>query len=162
LNSRCALVPREVSSTASNVNSARRPLVSKPAVCKGTLMVTLLAALLVSAPSPAGAQLKNEMVGAGILSPIAVVPDPMIPGVIYVVEQQGIVRVLRNGFIALSVPFIDLRGTVASGGERGLLGMAFSPDLASGRVYFNFTNAFGHTVIARFKRSARNQLTLDP
>jgi glucose/arabinose dehydrogenase len=48
-------------------------------------------------------------------------------------------------------------------GERGLLGLAFAPDYgASGRFYVNFTNPQGHTVIARFRRSAANPLVADP
>jgi glucose/arabinose dehydrogenase len=51
-------------------------------------------------------------------------------------------------------PFIDLRAVISTGGERGLFGMAFDPDPAAGRVFFNFTDAHGHTVIARFRRLA--------
>jgi glucose/arabinose dehydrogenase len=51
--------------------------------------------------------------------------------------------------------FLDLRAAIAFGGERGLLGLAFAPDYAtSGRFFVNFTNPAGHTVIARFRRSA--------
>ena len=50
----------------------------------------------------------------------------------------------------------------SSGGERGLLGMAFAPDYASsGRFFVNFTNTAGHTVVARFRRSA-DPLVADP
>ena len=42
-------------------------------------------------------------------------------------------------------------------GERGLLGLALAPDYpVSGRLYVNFTNPQGHTVVARFLRSAGN------
>jgi glucose/arabinose dehydrogenase len=52
-----------------------------------------------------------------------------------------------------------LRGSISSGGERGLLGLAFPPDAAaSGRVFLNFTNPDGHTVIARFTRAADGKL----
>jgi glucose/arabinose dehydrogenase len=47
-----------------------------------------------------------------------------------------------------------------SGGERGLLGMAFSPDVVSGRVFFNFTNPNGDTVVARFRRTS--SFVVDP
>ena len=50
---------------------------------------------------------------------------------------------------------------MSSGGERGLLGLAFPPDSpATGRFYVNFTNTSGHTVVARFRRSA-NPLVAD-
>src|SRR5690606_21589044 len=44
-----------------------------------------------------------------------------------------------------------------------LLGMAFAPDAGtSGRFFVNFTNADGHTVIARFTRAPATALTVDP
>ncbi len=62
-------------------------------------------------------------------------------------------RVLPNDFL-------DLRGAISSGGERGLLGMAFAPDANTGRLFVNFTNASGNTVVARFRRST--PLAADP
>ena len=121
----------------------------------------LLAACLLAVPSTSLAQLRSELVAGGILRPLAIVPDPLIPGVLYVPEQGGLIRVVRDG-ITQRDPFLDLRGTIISGGEFGLLGMAFSPDVASGRVFVNFTNVWHHTVIARFERSARNPLVADP
>ena len=51
--------------------------------------------------------------------------------------------------------FLDLTGLVATGGERGLLGLAFHPDYASnGFFYVNYTNTAGNTVIARYHVSA--------
>ena len=48
-------------------------------------------------------------------------------------------------------------------GERGLLELAFPPDYASsGRLFVNCTNASGHTVVARFRRSLANPLRADP
>jgi glucose/arabinose dehydrogenase len=62
----------------------------------------------------------------------------------------------------LATDFLDLRGSITSGGERGLLGLAFPPDSAtSGRFYVNFTNPSGHTVVARFQRSS-NPFVADP
>jgi glucose/arabinose dehydrogenase len=113
-------------------------------------------------PSLAFAQLRAELLASGFSNPVAFVLDPAVPGVAYVVEQVGVVRVIIAGS-TLPTPFIDLRSVVLNGGERGLLGMAFPPDAAqTGRVFFNFTNAAGHTVIARFRRTAANPLVLDP
>jgi glucose/arabinose dehydrogenase len=51
--------------------------------------------------------------------------------------------------------FLDLTGLISTGGERGLLGMAFHPDyLDNGYFYVNYTNTSGHTVIARYQVSA--------
>ncbi|MEZ4800434.1 MAG: PQQ-dependent sugar dehydrogenase [Flavobacteriales bacterium] len=51
--------------------------------------------------------------------------------------------------------FIDVNNLTSSGGERGLLGMAFDPNyLSNGRFYINYTNSSGNTVIARYTVSA--------
>ena len=58
--------------------------------------------------------------------------------------------------------FLDIRAVVSAGGERGLLGFAFAPDAAmSRRFYVNFTNLDGHTVIARYTRTAEGAVEPD-
>src|SRR5262249_26534807 len=80
----------------------------------------------------------------------------------FVVEQGGRIRPLVNGAIA-TTDFLDLSGTITSGGERGLLGLAFAPDYATSRRFFvNFTDQSGNTVVARFLRDATNPLLADP
>jgi glucose/arabinose dehydrogenase len=69
---------------------------------------------------------------------------------LYVVEQGGRIRIVRNGQIQ-ATPFIDISGRLSTGGERGLLGLAFHPGFASnGRFYVNYTNPSGDTHIAEF------------
>jgi glucose/arabinose dehydrogenase len=105
--------------------------------------------------------LRAQVHVSGLTSPIAFVQDPVDPAVQYVVEQAGRIRAFRSGTL-LPADFLDLRGAVRSGGEQGLLGMAFSPDYAStGRFYVNFTNTAGATVVSRFRRSA-NPVVADP
>lgn len=90
---------------------------------------------------------------SGLSSPVAFVQDPSQPTVQFVVEQAGRIRVIQNGAL-LTTPFLDITSVVGSGGERGLLGLAFAPDYAtSGRFWVNFTNVSGNTVVARFLRS---------
>lgn len=72
------------------------------------------------------------------------------------VEQAGTVRIVTDGRV-LEPPFLDIRDRVASGGERGLLGLAFPPDhLASGRLYVDYTDRDGNSVLARYRRSSAN------
>jgi glucose/arabinose dehydrogenase len=104
-------------------------------------------------PSSAWAQLRTEVVASGFTRPVAVVPDPAIPNVLYVVEQGGLIKVIQGGQVQ-AAPFLDLTQAVSKGGEQGLLGMAFSPNVATGRVFVNFTNTNGDTVVARFVRTA--------
>ena len=114
----------------------------------GAILLIAVAAFL---PTAADAQIRTQQIVSGLAQPLAFVPDPALPNVFYIVQQGGLVRVLVNGQLQAE-PFVDLRGAISTGGERGLLGMAFAPDAASGRVYFNFTNPSGDTVIARFQR----------
>ncbi len=51
--------------------------------------------------------------------------------------------------------FLDVTGLISTGGERGLLGLAFHPNyLENGYFYLNYTNTSGNTVIARYQVSA--------
>ena len=115
----------------------------------------LLAFLFGLVPGPAAAQLRTSVVATGFVNPVAFVMDPIDPATFYVVEQRGTIRSLRSGVVSATL-FLDLRGQLSSGGERGLLGLAFPPDaVTSRRFYVNFTNPDGHTVVARFTRDAQ-------
>ena len=59
----------------------------------------------------------------------------------FVIEQAGTVRVFDNNpAITVSSPFIDISGRLTSGGETGLLGMAFHPNFPfDPRVYLSYT-----------------------
>lgn len=116
------------------------------------LSLTVLIALI-GLPTTAQAQVRAQIVATGFTNPLALVMDPADPSTFYVVEQRGTIRTLRGGVVSPAI-FLDLRGQISSGGERGLLGMAFPPDTATSRRFFvNFTNADGHTVIARYTRN---------
>jgi glucose/arabinose dehydrogenase len=98
-------------------------------------------------------RVRAQVYASGFSSPVAFVQDPLDRSVQFVVEQVGRIRVVRSGTV-LTTDFLDLRGAVLAGGERGLLGLAFAPDAASGRFFVNFTDRSGDTVVARFRRSA--------
>jgi glucose/arabinose dehydrogenase len=117
--------------------------------------------MLLAVAAPASAQLRLDPYVSGLNAPIEFVQDPSTPSLQYVVEQGGTIRVIQNG-VLLPTPFLNVSAVISSGGERGLLGLAFPPDYAlSGRFFVNFTNTSGNTVVARFKRSA-NALVADP
>ena len=120
--------------------------------------LVLVLFLLLSFPISARAQVRTQLVATGLVNPVAFVVDPGDPSTFYVVEQRGTIRQVRNNTVAQS-PFLDLRSSILSGGERGLLGMAFAPDaVESRRFYVNFTNLNGDTVVARFTRRADGQV----
>jgi glucose/arabinose dehydrogenase len=134
-----------------NLNLASIPLRRAAILC----LVCLLG------PSVASAQLRLTTYVSGLSSPVGMVQDPTNASVQFVVEQAGSIRVVQGGVLQ-SASFLDIRSVVLNGGERGLLGLAFAPDYAtSGRFFVNFTNANGHTVIARFVRSSTNALLAD-
>jgi glucose/arabinose dehydrogenase len=112
--------------------------------------------------SPAVAQLESHVIVSGLSSPVAFVQDPSLADTQYVVEQGGRIRTIQNGEAA-APDFLDLRDSISSGGERGLLGLAFAPDYAtSGRFFVDFTNPNGDTVVARYRRSGASPRQADP
>lgn len=73
---------------------------------------------------------------------------------LFVVEQAGRVRVLREGAF-LPEPFLDIADRVSSGGERGLLSLAFHPDFAANGAFFlYFTDPVGDTRVERWNVSS--------
>jgi hypothetical protein len=59
---------------------------------------------------------------------------------VFVVDQRGVVRVLKNGRLTT---FIDVRSRVEAGGERGLLSIAFHPKFATNHRFFLYYTAAG-------------------
>jgi glucose/arabinose dehydrogenase len=111
--------------------------------------------------APAFGQLRGDVYVTGLSQPLAFIQDPSNARIQYVVEQRGWIRVVNNGMLE-PVEFLNLTSEVSTGGERGLLGLAFAPDYGvTGRCFVNFTNRSGHTVIARFVRSAGRPLVAD-
>lgn len=115
-----------------------------------TLSLTVALAL-VTALRPSAATLPSgfteSIVASGLTAPVTMqfAPD----GRLFVLEQAGTVRVIQNGTL-LPTPFISL--SVASGGDRGLLGIAFDPLFATEPwVYLSYTVATPspHNVVAR-------------
>lgn len=128
-------------------------------ICVALGLVMALCATTAQGQSPT--DLAVVPYATGFTTPVAIVQDPGNRAVQYVVQQNGVVRVIQSGSV-LTTPFLTVSG-IAVGGEQGLLGMALAPDYpTSGRFYVNFTNAQGHTVVARFRRSTGNPLVADP
>ncbi|HZC99276.1 MAG TPA: PQQ-dependent sugar dehydrogenase [Actinomycetes bacterium] len=120
-----------------------------------------------SQPSRSGdlskARVRLDLV-ARLSSPVGMAVRKGDPA-LYVIEQSGRLRALRDGKLD-PTPVLDVSSLVASGGERGLLGIAFSPD---GRyLYLDYTDVDGNTHVAEFamrgarpdQASRRNLLTV--
>ena len=83
---------------------------------------------------------------------------------LFVVEQSGAVRIVRDGRV-LPRPFLDLRERVMFAGESGLLSIAFAPDYpSSGLLYafFNQRGGFGDSRIAEFRRDGADPDVVNP
>jgi len=75
---------------------------------------------------------------------------------VFVVEQNGRIRVLRAGKVR-PAPFLDIASRVTAGGEQGLLSMAFAPDYAkTRRFYVNYTDRAGVQRVVEYRRSKSN------
>jgi glucose/arabinose dehydrogenase len=89
---------------------------------------------------------------SGLSSPVYVTTAPGDPDTLYVVEQAGAIRIVRGGKIAGT--FLDVRRLVKSGGEQGLLSMAFSPQYASNHLfYISYTDVHGNSRVVRYRTS---------
>src|SRR5206468_1494346 len=94
---------------------------------------------LFAAPAVSAGDLRTQLYASGFVNPVAFVQDPTDRSRQFVVEQGGHIRIISNGAV-MPGDFLNLSGVIVSGGERGLLGMAFAPDYAaSGRFFVNFT-----------------------
>lgn len=70
---------------------------------------------------------------------------------LFIVEQGGIIKILNSNGTVNPTPFLNITSQVSTGGEKGLLGLAFHPNYASnGFFYTNHTNTSGNTVITKY------------
>lgn len=92
-------------------------------------------------------------VATGFSSPVDIVnagDDRM-----FIVEQDGTIKILNSDFTTVSDDFLDIDSQVGSGGEQGLLGMAFHPDYANnGYFYVHYTKNNGDSRVSRFTVSS--------
>ncbi|HEU5261791.1 MAG TPA: PQQ-dependent sugar dehydrogenase [Gemmatimonadales bacterium] len=106
-------------------------------------------------PPPPGetGNLELQLVASGLSDPLHLTA-PAGDARLFIVEQEGRIRIVRNGLL-LATPFLDLTALVGAGGERGLLGLAFHPNYAAnGYFYVNYTENNGDTRIERYTVSA--------
>jgi glucose/arabinose dehydrogenase len=88
---------------------------------------------------------------AGFTQPVSITHASDGSGRLFVVQQNGQVRIIRNGILS-ATPFLNISTRISTGGERGLLGLAFPPDFATKQYfYINYTNSVGNIVVARYR-----------
>jgi len=98
--------------------------------------------------------LTARLVASGFRDPLDLQAAPGDRERLYVVEQGGRIRIIRGGQVQPAA-FLDLSSRISSGGERGLLGLAFHPQFAANRRFFvNYTDPRGDTHIAEFRATS--------
>ena len=113
-------------------------------------------------PLPPGLTLKlDPFITTGLNAPVFLT-QPLNDGRIFVVEQAGRIRVIRNGALQ-TTPFLDISSRVLSGGERGLLSVAFHPQYATNHFFYVYftTQTNGDIRIERFTATSNPEVA-DP
>ena len=106
--------------------------------------------------------LKLQTVTKSLSAPILLTAPPGDASRLFVVEQGGTIKILERTSGTELGTFLTITG-ITSGGERGLLGLAFDPQYDSnGRFYVHYTDTTGTIIIARFLASATNPNVADP
>jgi glucose/arabinose dehydrogenase len=106
----------------------------------GVLLAAAAAALPGAAcASGQQAQFHLHLVVSGLDSPTFAGAPRSEPGRLYVTERPGVIRVIDNGRLR-GQPFLDIRSRVRSGGEQGLLSIAFHPNYAKNHRFFIYFN----------------------
>ncbi|MBY0564024.1 MAG: PQQ-dependent sugar dehydrogenase [Hyphomonadaceae bacterium] len=110
--------------------------------------------LTVSVTNQAGG-IRARLVASGFSAPIFLTALPDGSGRVFVVERAGRVRIFNPATGATqSTAFLDLTGTIAIDGERGLLGLALAPNFSSSGAFYIFVvNTAGAIEIRRYQSS---------
>jgi hypothetical protein len=131
--------------------------------CSASLPLAGCAGSDSSAPPP-GQGLALQLVTAGLTAPVFMSAAPGDISRLFIVEQGGRIRIFdRQAGLLRTTPFLDVSALVSSGGERGLLGLAFDPAYPVNlNFYVFYTNTGGDLVVARYQRTFANPDLADP
>ncbi len=110
---------------------------------------------------PQPGNLRVQTIATGLSSPVHL-SAPANDSRLFIVEQPGRIRIVENGQL-LGTPFLDITGRVGSGGERGLLSVAFHPNYGTNGFFFvNYTDLNGDTRVERYHVSTSDPNAADP
>ena len=97
---------------------------------------------------------KLKKVSVGLELPVQVTNAGDGSGRLFVVEQKGRIRIIKDGVIS-DTPFLDISDRISCCTERGLIGVVFPPDYAAKQhFYVSYTDVDGHTIISRYTTTA--------
>ncbi len=118
------------------------------------IILTGLILIFGSLNSQAAVALTVQEITSGLSNPIFVTFAPGDSLRLFIVEQGGEIKILKDGNL-LGTSFLNIQSKVLSGGERGLLGLAFHPQYQlNGFFFVNYTDNSGNTVVSKFSVSA--------
>jgi glucose/arabinose dehydrogenase len=101
-------------------------------------------------------------VASGLNFPLYLTSPPGDTERLFIVEKGGTIRIVKAGSL-LPTAFLDISNLVSTGGEQGLLGLAFDPEYAAnGRFVVHYTDTAGNTRVSTFVRSADDADRADP
>lgn len=147
---------------------------SRPRVMLRCCLLLLPTCLFVLSASSATSTLSPQDISPQV---VTIVLQPVLSGLsspvfltnahdnsdrLFIVEQGGIIKVLQHGATTPTI-FLNITTRVLSGGERGLLGLAFHPQYATNRRFFVYytRQTDGSIVIAEYHASAANRDVAD-
>jgi uncharacterized repeat protein (TIGR03806 family) len=96
-------------------------------------------------PGSFGYTFENAFPGLAFASPVVIVTPPGETNRLFIVEQAGRIRVIPNLANPTAETFLDLVSSTVSGGEQGVLGLAFHPEYASNGRFFVFRTCNART-----------------
>ncbi len=122
------------------------------------IVVKLVACFIILAcacPRPAGGQpVTTVRIANGLAGPSAITAPPGDTARLFVARLAGVIRIIdltADPPALVTTPFLDIDPLVNTGGEQGLLGLAFDPDYANnGYLYVNYNANNGSNTIARY------------
>src|SRR5215213_8488814 len=149
--SRAALVLAGVLALGMTLAPSSRAQPAPPSVATATI----------AAAAPADARIALSVRATGLSDPVFVTSARDGTGRMFIVEQTGRILVYDAGAVR-ATPFLSITTSVSGGSEQGLLGLAFHPGYKTNRkLYVNYTNLAGDTVIREYRASATNANVVD-
>jgi len=140
----------------------RGRITTRKLVGLGIAVTSTIIGALVASRGMADASIKLVSLLTGLDNPLFVTNARDGSNRLFIVEQGGVIKVLRPGASSPTV-FLDIRAKVRFGGEQGLLGLTFHPQFSSNHRFFvDYTRQpDGATVIAQYQVSASDPNVAD-
>ena len=149
--------------TQSDTESSRAPTATPTPSPQPTVEATATATASPVPAAPPLAGIAVEKVGDDFEEPVQLTHAGDGSGRLFVVGRRGTIQIIDDGNVQPS-PFLNIGDLVSTGGsEQGLLGLAFHPGYRNnGRLFVNYTDRDGHTVVAEYRVYADDPNRADP